>query len=139
MTPSSTSKASRSPNGARGDLFDPQCPTRRLLDRIGTKWTSMAVKVLAEASPEEVRFAELQRRMPGISQKMLSATLQGLARDGLVGRRVEATVPPRVYYRLTPLGLTLEEPLAALREWAETHMAEVDRAHRRSAEDASSG
>ncbi|MEU1048509.1 helix-turn-helix domain-containing protein [Streptomyces sp. NPDC005897] len=139
MTPSSTSKASRSPNGARGDLFDPQCPTRRLLDRIGTKWTSMAVKVLAEASPQEVRFAELQRRMPGISQKMLSATLQGLAGDGLVGRRVEATVPPRVYYRLTPLGLTLEEPLAALREWAETHMAEVDRARRRSAEDASSG
>ncbi|MGX1509977.1 DNA-binding HxlR family transcriptional regulator [Streptomyces collinus] len=92
----------------------------------------MAVKVLAEASPEEVRFAELQRRMAGISQKMLSATLQGLARDGLVGRRVEPTVPPRVYYRLTPLGLTLEEPLAALREWAEAHMAEVDSANRRS-------
>ncbi|MGW4575835.1 helix-turn-helix transcriptional regulator [Streptomyces tendae] len=134
MTSSPTSRASRSPDGARGDLFDPQCPTRRLLDRIGTKWTSMAVKVLAEASPEEVRFAELQRRMAGISQKMLSATLQGLARDGLVGRRVEATVPPRVYYRLTPLGLTLEEPLAALREWAEAHMAEVDRANRRSQE-----
>ncbi|MGV9913652.1 winged helix-turn-helix transcriptional regulator [Streptomyces tendae] len=132
MTSSPTSRASRSPDGARGDLFDPQCPTRRLLDRIGTKWTSMAVKVLAEASPEEVRFAELQRRMAGISQKMLSATLQGLARDGLVGRRVEATVPPRVYYRLTPLGLTLEEPLAALREWAEAHMAEVDRANQRS-------
>jgi DNA-binding HxlR family transcriptional regulator len=119
-------------DGVRGDLFDPQCPTRRLLDRIGTKWTSMAVKVLAEASPEEVRFAELQRRMAGISQKMLSVTLQGLARDGLVGRRVEPTVPPRVYYRLTPLGLTLEEPLAALRAWAEEHMAEVARAHRRS-------
>lgn len=131
MTSSSTSGAPRSPDGDRGDLFDPGCPTRRLLDRIGTKWTSMAVKVLAEASPEEVRFAELQRRMTGISQKMLSATLQGLARDGLVGRRVEATVPPRVYYRLTPLGLTLEEPLAALREWAEVHMAEVDRANRR--------
>ncbi|CAM5463175.1 Helix-turn-helix transcriptional regulator OS=Streptomyces tendae OX=1932 GN=GUR47_02000 PE=4 SV=1 [Streptomyces tendae] len=129
MTPSPTPRASRSPNGARGDLFDPECPTRRLLDRIGTKWTSMAVKVLAEASPDEVRFAELQRRMPGISQKMLSATLQGLTRDGLVGRRVEATVPPRVYYKLTPLGLTLEAPLAALREWAEEHMAEVDRAH----------
>ncbi|WP_217166409.1 helix-turn-helix domain-containing protein [Streptomyces sp. AC512_CC834] len=131
MTPST----SRAPKGPRGDLFDPQCPTRRLLDRIGTKWTSMAVKVLAEASPEEVRFAELQRRMAGISQKMLSVTLQGLARDGLVGRRVEPTVPPRVYYRLTPLGLTLEEPLAALREWAEAHMAEVDRAHQRSEEE----
>ncbi|MFF4470636.1 winged helix-turn-helix transcriptional regulator [Streptomyces sp. NPDC001599] len=130
-----TSSTSRPPHVSRGDLFDPQCPTRRLLDRIGTKWTSMAVKVLAEASPEEVRFAELQRRMTGISQKMLSVTLQGLTRDGLVGRRVEPTVPPRVYYRLTPLGLTLEEPLAALREWAEAHMAEVDRARRRSEEE----
>ncbi|MCC2271269.1 helix-turn-helix transcriptional regulator [Streptomyces sp. CT1-17] len=128
MTPST----SRSPNGSRGDLFDPQCPTRRLLDRIGTKWTSMAVNVLAEASPDEVRFAELQRRMAGVSQKMLSVTLQGLTRDGLVDRRVEATVPPRVYYSLTPLGLTLDEPLAALREWAEQHMAEIDRANRRS-------
>ncbi|MGV9983219.1 winged helix-turn-helix transcriptional regulator [Streptomyces olivaceus] len=133
MTPST----SRSPNGHRGDLFDPQCPTRRLLDRIGTKWTSMAVKVLAEASPDEVRFAELQRRMAGVSQKMLSVTLQSLTRDGLADRRVEATVPPRVYYSLTPLGLTLDEPLAALREWAEAHMAEVDRARQRSEERAS--
>ncbi|MEU6736450.1 helix-turn-helix domain-containing protein [Streptomyces physcomitrii] len=102
-----------------------------MLDRIGTKWTSMAVKVLAEAEPEEVRFAELQRRMPGISQKMLSATLQALHRDGLVSRRVEPTVPPRVHYRLTPLGLSLEVPLALLRTWAEEHMPEIDRAQRR--------
>ncbi|MET7604307.1 helix-turn-helix domain-containing protein [Streptomyces avermitilis] len=114
----------------RGDLFDPQCPTRRLLDRIGTKWTSMAVKVLAEAAPDEVRFAELRRRMPGISQKMLSVTLQSLARDGLVARRVEPTVPPRVYYRLTELGLSLEGPLAALRHWAERYMSEIDRNNR---------
>ncbi|MFH8405741.1 winged helix-turn-helix transcriptional regulator [Streptomyces sp. NPDC018019] len=129
-----TSAPRRSPGGERGDLFDPECPTRRLLDRIGTKWLSMAVKVLAEASPEEVRFAELRRRMPGVSQKMLSVTLQGMARDGLVGRRVEPSVPPRVYYRLTPLGLSLEEPLAAVRSWAERHMAEIDRANRRSDE-----
>jgi DNA-binding HxlR family transcriptional regulator len=116
------------PRGTRGDLFDPACSTRRLLDRIGTKWTSMAVKVLAEADPDEVRFAELQRRMPGVSQKMLSVTLQSLTRDGLVSRRVEATVPPRVHYRLTELGLSLEVPLAALRVWAEEHMAEIDRA-----------
>ncbi|MDN0199790.1 helix-turn-helix domain-containing protein [Streptomyces sp. S.PNR 29] len=114
----------------RGDLFDPECPTRRLLDRIGTKWTSMAVKVLAEASPEEVRFADLRRRMPGISQKMLSATLQSLVRDGLAARRVEPTVPPRVHYRLTELGLSLEGPLAALRTWAERHMPEIERNNR---------
>lgn len=95
----------------------------------------MAVKVLAEASPEEVRFAELQRRMAGVSQKMLSVTLQSMIRDGLVSRRVEESVPPRVHYRLTPLGLSLEGPLAAVRAWAEEHMAEIDRANQRSRED----
>lgn len=110
----------------RGDLFDPACPTRRLLDRIGTKWVSMVVKLLAEADPHEVRFAELQRRMPGVSQKMLSVTLQQLTRDGLVARRVEPTVPPKVHYRLTDLGLSLEVPLSALRAWAEEHMAAID-------------
>ncbi|MGP3776168.1 winged helix-turn-helix transcriptional regulator [Streptomyces sp. SDT5-1] len=110
-----------------GDLLDPLCPTRQLLDRIGTKWTSMVVKVLAEQAPDELRFAELRRRAPGISQKMLSVTLQSLARDGLVARRVEPTVPPAVHYRLTDLGLSLEAPLSALRTWAETHMPEIDR------------
>lgn len=96
--------------GERGDLLDPLCPTRQLLDRIGTKWTSMAVKVLAGAAPGEVRFAELRRRIPGISQKMLSTTLQSLVSDGLAARRVEPTVPPAVHYRLTELGLSLETP-----------------------------
>jgi DNA-binding HxlR family transcriptional regulator len=89
----------------------------------------MAVKVLAEASPDEVRFAELRRRMPGVSQKMLSATLQSLTRDGLAARRVEPTVPPRVHYRLTDLGLSLEAALVVVRTWAEEHMAEIDRAN----------
>lgn len=115
------------PVDRRGDLFDPACPTRRLLDRIGTKWVSMVVKLLAEADPAEVRFAELRRRMPGVSQKMLSVTLQQLTSDGLVARRVEPTVPPKVHYRLTDLGLSLEVPLSALRVWAEEHMATIDR------------
>lgn len=124
-----TSQPARLTQSGRGDLFDPECPTRRLLDRLGTKWTSMAVKVLAEAAPHEVRFAELRRRMPGVSQKMLSVTLHSLTRDGLVARRVEPTVPPRVHYRLTDLGSSLEVPLAALRSWAEDHMAQIDRAN----------
>ncbi|MFJ9817373.1 winged helix-turn-helix transcriptional regulator [Streptomyces sp. NPDC101151] len=130
-----TLQATAASAGARGDLFDPRCPTRRLLDRIGTKWMSMAVKVLAEASPQEVRFGELQRRMPGVSQKMLSVTLQNLTRDGLVTRRVEPSVPPRVHYRLTELGLSLEAALAVVRAWAEEHMAEVDRANERNRQD----
>ena len=120
---------------SRGDLFDPACPTRRLLDRVGDKWTAMIVKVLADRYPAEVRFAELKRLVPGISQKMLSATLQSLLADGLVERRVEATVPVRVHYRLTPLGMSLETPLAALRAWAESHIALVDE-HRRAHTDA---
>lgn len=111
--------------GARGDLFSPACPTRRLLDRIGTKWTSMVVRRLAEGG--ELRFGELRRRVPGVSQKMLSTTLRSLVLDGLVARRVEDAVPPRVHYRLTDLGLSLERPLAALRDWAEEHMGEIDR------------
>lgn len=85
--------------------------------------------MLAEADPPELRFAELLLRLPGISHKMLSQTLQSLARDGLVSRRVEPTVPPRVHYALTTLGRTLDEPLAVLRNWAQQHMATID-AHR---------
>ncbi|GAA4112693.1 helix-turn-helix domain-containing protein [Streptomyces hundungensis] len=129
MTTRGTRGARGADRGVRGDLFDPQCPTRQLLDRIGTKWTSMAVKTLADATPDEVRFAELRRRMPGVSQKMLSVTLRNLTRDGLVSRRVEPTVPPRVFYRLTGLGLSLEIALAGLRTWAEEHMSEIDRAN----------
>ncbi|WLW50328.1 winged helix-turn-helix transcriptional regulator [Streptomyces sp. YU58] len=133
MTTSRPDGPDRRP-GERGDLLDPRCPTRQLLDRIGTKWTSMTVKVLAEETPGEVRFAELRRRIPGISQKMLSTTLQSLARDGLVARRVEPTVPPAVHYRLTELGLSLEVPLSALRVWAETHMPQIDRNNQRADE-----
>ena len=114
----------------RGDLFDPACPTRQLLDRLGGKWTSMAVKVLGEVHPGELRFAELKRRMPGVSQKMLAQTLRSLERDSLVDRRVEAATPPRVHYRLTELGASLTEPIAALRDWAEEHMARIDDAGR---------
>jgi DNA-binding HxlR family transcriptional regulator len=110
----------------RGDLFDPACPTRRLLDRVGTKWTVMIVKLLAEDGVDELRFAELERRMPGVSHKMLAQTLRTLGDDGLVARRVESTVPPRVFYSLTPLGYSLSTPLALLREWAEEHMGEID-------------
>ncbi|GAA0904218.1 helix-turn-helix domain-containing protein [Pseudonocardia zijingensis] len=126
MRPQDGTSPSPGEAAVTGDLFDPACPTRELLDRIGDKWTSMLVKVLAEADPPEVGFADLARRAPGISHKMLSQTLKNLCRDGLVARRVEATVPPRVHYSLTDLGRSLDGPLGVLRTWAEQHMAIVD-------------
>ncbi|BCJ51372.1 hypothetical protein Asp14428_28470 [Actinoplanes sp. NBRC 14428] len=81
----------------------------------------MAVLSLA-AADGELRFTELRRAMAGVSQKMLSQTLKALERDGLVSRRVEASNPPRVHYRLTELGATLVPPLRGLREWAERYM-----------------
>ena len=108
----------------RGDLFSPECPTRQILDRVGTKWTSMVLEALSASG--ELRFSELRRGIPGVSQKMLSSTLQSLVLDGLLARRVEDTVPPRVHYRLTELGRSLEVPLGALRAWAEEHAGEID-------------
>ena len=109
---------------------DPLCPVRQLLGRVGTKWMPLVMKLLAEAEPQEVRFAALRQQMPGVSAKMLSQTLQGMVRDGLASRRVEGSVPPSVHYRLTPLGASLEVPMAALRDWARQHMAELDQAGR---------
>ncbi|MBI1257557.1 MAG: hypothetical protein GC204_08810 [Chloroflexi bacterium] len=71
---------------------------------------------------------QTQRRIDGISQKMLTQTLRSLERDGLVERTVYAEVPPRVVYNLTPLGETLCAPIAAIRCWAETHISEVSAA-----------
>ncbi|WP_220033984.1 MULTISPECIES: helix-turn-helix domain-containing protein [unclassified Curtobacterium] len=127
MVTESTTVGQRS---QRGDLFSKDCPTRVLLDRIGGKWVSMVIALLAENDFAEMGFAQLNRGMPGVSHKMLSVTLQGLVRDGLVDRRVEDSVPPRVYYQLTPLGMSLSRPLEVLREWAEEHVEHVDSLNR---------
>lgn len=111
----------------RGDLFTPACPTRWLLDRIGGKWVVMAITLLAQH--DELGFAELDRRMPGVTHKMLSQTLRTLVTDGIVARRVEPSRPPRVHYRLTALGHSLQVPLAALRDWAEEHVSAVLHEH----------
>lgn len=87
----------------------------------------MVVKVLAESEPHEVRFAGLRRRVTGISPKVLAQTLRDLECDGLVGRRVEPTAPPRVHYGLTDRGRELEIVLRLLRDRAEEHMPAVNR------------
>ena len=103
------------------DVYSRDCPSRVVLDRIGDRWTVLIVGVL-EDGPH--RFSEIRDAM-GITPKVLSQTLRALERDGLVTRTAYAEIPPRVEYELTPLGQTLREPLAAIRDWAEAHMYEI--------------
>ncbi|RDJ20617.1 transcriptional regulator [Bosea caraganae] len=112
----------------RPDPFDAKCPTRQVLDRIGDRW---AVLILISLEQRTMRFNELRRRIEAISQKMLSQTLKSLERDGLVNRKVFATVPVTVEYSLTPLGRTLSQTVHALTLWAETHIGEVAQAQQR--------
>ena len=107
------------------DPYAAGCPSRRLLDRIGDRWTVLIIGTLGDGPR---RFSEIRRSVEGISQKMLTQTLRGLERDGLVTRTVYASVPPRVDYELTTLGRTLSAPLHALETWATDHMGDVVKA-----------
>src|SRR6202167_83168 len=106
----------------RGSPYRADCPTRRILDRIGDRWTVLIVGALWDGS---ARFSELRRRIEGISQKMLTQTLRGLERDGLVRRTVYPEVRAGVEYTLTEAGRTLREPLRALEEWSIAHLGDV--------------
>ena len=96
---------------------------RGVLDRIGDTWSLLVVATL---DGERLRFSELQQRVTGISQRMLTRTVRQLERDGLVSRTSYAEVPPRVEYALTELGRTLIAPAVALAEWAVAHNDDVD-------------
>jgi DNA-binding HxlR family transcriptional regulator len=104
------------------DAYLEACPARRLLDRIGDKWVTLLLSALADGPR---RYAELGRKVAGISQKMLTQTLRGLERDGLVTRTVTPSVPVRVDYALTPLGESLVGVVRELKSWADTNMAAV--------------
>lgn len=108
------------PQGA--DVFAADCPTRKLLDRVGDKWSVLILTVLGSGA---MRHNGLKRKIGGISQKMLSQTLRTLERDGLVLREVRPTVPVAVTYRITPLGAELLGALRLLIDWAETRMPDV--------------
>lgn len=117
------SSVSKTPNA-----YSSECPTRQILDRVGDKW---AVLILILVRDEPMRFNALRRAIEGISQKMLSQVLKSLERDGLIKRRVIATVPVTVEYSITPLGATLAAAVDPLRHWAETNLREVLSAQRR--------
>ncbi len=102
--------------------------TREILDRIGDKWSLYIIATLANGPK---RFNELKRGIDGISQRMLTLTLRGLERDGLITRTMYPTIPPRVDYELTELGRTLLKPVMALVDWANENQAAIAHAHRR--------
>jgi DNA-binding HxlR family transcriptional regulator len=107
------------------DVFNSRCPTRLVLDRIADKWTVLIIRRLTGGT---MRFAELRRAIDGISQKVLTNTLRGLERDGLVTRRIYASVPPRVEYTLTDLGRSLCDLVAGICGWAEANIEQVEAA-----------
>ena len=102
------------------DALFPKCPIRNILSRIGDKWSMLVLYTLE--TDEAKRFKELQRNIPDISQKMLTATLKMLEADGLVKREAFAEVPPRVEYSLSDKGKTLLPHLIALLSWATVNM-----------------
>ncbi|MDD5126154.1 MAG: helix-turn-helix domain-containing protein [Methylovulum sp.] len=117
-----TMKPSPSKQAQVWNVYDAQCPTRLVLNRIADKWTVLVVSSLEGGTK---RFSTLRREIGGVSQKMLTQTLRGLERDGLVTRTIYPSVPPKVEYSLTPLGRTLVSLLDAIRVWSETHIEEV--------------
>lgn len=97
-----------------------------LIGRVADKWTMLVLEVLGEHG--EVRFTRLSELVDGVSQKMLTQTLRQMERDGLVIRMVHPVVPPKVEYRLTPLGLTLGSAFCGVWVWAADNLAQVEEA-----------
>ena len=126
-------------NAARTKPLDPvavcgskdPAAVRELLTRIGDKWSIFLMLSLAKLLGGRARFSELQRAIPGISQRMLAITLRSLERDGLITREVFPEVPPRVEYELTRLGKSLLHPMQGLVDWGTTHWDLVKKAQSR--------
>ena len=111
------------------DPHTPQCRgINEVLQRIGDKWSTLIVSALSDGS---MRFSELRREIPSISQRMLTLTLRGLERDGLVNRTLTPIIPPRVDYELTELGRSLQGPVCALARWAIDNIEDIHKAQAR--------
>ncbi len=126
MVPKKLARSRHVPSGP--SVLDPECDSRKVLDRIADKWTALIIHVLSTGTK---RHGELRRQISEVSQKMLTQTLRSLEDDGLVNRKVYPVVPPMVEYSLTPLGRSLIEPLEAICRWAEEHLPELEAARER--------
>lgn len=120
--PTKTAEQRRAESKVVYDAFLATCPTRQVLSTLGDKWAGLTVTALADGPR---RHGELRTRIAGASQKMLTQTLRTLERDGLVTRTVTPSVPVRVDYELTPLGLSLLPVLQALKTWSESNIEHI--------------
>ncbi len=110
------------------DVMKAACPTRQVLDRVADKWTMLVILALERHGT--LRFSQLRREVEGVTQKMLTQTVRGLERDGMLTRTVIATVPVTVNYTLTDLGRDLSGCVAVLRDWAYTNIHALEAARR---------
>ena len=99
------------------------CPVRNVLDRVGDKWSILIISLLGECGT--LRFNQINHKIGNISQKMLTVTLKTLEADGLVLRKMYPQIPPRVEYKLTPIGESLLPAINGLTEWAVTYMPTI--------------
>lgn len=107
-------------------MFFADSPPRRLMDLFSLKWSSMVLHALYHWPNQRARTGELQRSLQGISKKMLFQTLKELEQRGLIARHVYEVVPPKVDYRLTPLGMTFAAPIEQMYQWGLEHQAALD-------------
>jgi DNA-binding HxlR family transcriptional regulator len=101
------------------------CRAREVLQRVGDKWSVLVIDLLGQGT---MRFTELHRAIDGITARMLTVTLRGLERDGIVTRTIHPVIPPRVEYALTAMGRTLLDTIGELVTWADSHLPEIDAA-----------
>jgi DNA-binding HxlR family transcriptional regulator len=113
----------RSEVGGRSEPIT--CRAREVLQRVGDKWSVLAIDLLGQGT---MRFSELHRAIDGITARMLTVTLRGLERDGIVTRTIHPVIPPRVEYALTPMGRTLLDTIGQLVTWADSHLPEIEAA-----------
>ena len=105
-----------------------ECPVRSILDRFGDKWSLLVLLSLGDTSP--LRFGEISKRIPDVSQKMLTTTLKTLQSDGLLTRKSYPVIPPKVEYHMTPLGYTLLPHIVNLLEWAKQNGQTIRKARK---------
>ena len=114
-----------STNAVEPDISLSICGYSKVLDIISNKWTALVIYAMEEGI---IRYSDIRRRIEGISKKMLTQTLRQLERDGLVKREITPSVPPIVEYSLTPLGVSLLEPMRALNRWTSQNYVWVEKA-----------